>query len=211
MKWRFLCLLFLAACGDALVDGAYPGEPFLRVEGVFRGSTGEETIHSPHIGIVWPLHDGSYSLAGFDNRLTTIQAGPLASTFSFEIWDLPPALAFDHACGVRMALGTLAVYDDVNQDGRVDLTIDDGLLGVAAPDKALGVGVINYLAYVDGVPREGCEPPWPSTPGPGFHVLGLHQCQTWQRTDPFVEVHLFPPSNHFGPIIVDDPMCFLEP
>lgn len=211
MIWRSFCLLFLVSCGDAMVDGGYQGEPYFRVDGVFRGSTGEATIHSPQLGIIWPLVDGSYSFAGLDNQLISIQGDPLASTFSFEIWDLPPASAFHDACGARMALGVLAVYDDVNRDGRIDLAIDGEPPGVVAPDKALGLGAFYYLMYVEGSPsEENCEFIGFPMLAPGFQVLVVHDCETWHSPGAFVEVRLFPPADSFPKIAFEDASCSPE-
>lgn len=198
MKGRWLVLFCLFACGDAMVDGSYLGEPHLRVEGMFRGSTGEATIHAPQLGIIWATPDGNHEIAKLDIRLTAIFADPLATTFSFEVWDLPPRSALVPICGTRIATGTLAVYDDVNRDGRIDLEFDDESLRVVAPDKALGMGDFYYLLYVEDS-IEDCEflPGAPRRLGPGFHVIAIHGCESWESAGAFVEVRLFPPADVF--------------
>lgn len=210
-RFWFCFLLPLLACGDAMVDGSYEGEPYLRVDGVFRGSVGEEIIHAPRLGIMWATHDGRYEILGLDTRLTSIRADPLSSHFSFEVWDLPPASALVSACGARLAVGALAVYDDVNGDGKIELATHEESLRVVDPDKALGLGVFYYLLYADA-PLVDCDSPLgplPSLP-PGFHVIVLHACEAWEVASPFVEVRLFPPADSFPFLPSEEPTCSPE-
>lgn len=188
-----------------MVEGAYQGEPYFRVEGMFRGSTGEATIHSPHLGIIWPAPDGNHEIARLDTLLPPILSDPLSRSFAFEVWDLPPASSLIRICGTRMALGTLAVYDDVNRDGQIALEFEGDSLRVGAPDKALGMGAYYSLVYVEGVSLEGCEVDGIPKLNPGFHVLAFHDCETWQSLGAFVEVRLFPPAESFPPLSPEGP------
>lgn len=207
MRRLWLCLILLAACGDAMVGGGYEGEPYLRVEGVFRGSTGDATLHNPQIGIIWAVEDDGAELEGVEANLRPIEGAPLANTFTFEIWDLPPAAALLPICGARMAIGSVAVYDDVNGDGRVRFLPSS--LRFAAPDLALGFSLFSFLVYADA-PLRDCEESFLSFPDlePGFHVLDLQDCQRWRKVDASIEIHLFPPANSFP--VLDD-ICPPEP
>lgn len=195
MIWRRLLLVSLlaTACGDAVVDGDYRGEPHLRVEGVFRGNTGDATIRSPHLGILW-------STPWFEQRLeatlTPILATPLSSNFSFEIWDLPPISAtfLDPFCGAWLALGTFVVYDDVDENGRVEMELEDEGLRILAPDTALGLGEVHYLLYTNRA-LEGCEP-FPDLDA-GFHVILAYDGWVGRSEKAYVEISLFPPQEFF--------------
>lgn len=139
-----------------------------------------------------------------ESKLTPILASPLSSTFSFEIWDLPPTSALVKACGARVALGSLVVYDDVDEDGRIEMAVDHQGLRILAPDKALGFGPVHALLYTDTA-LTGCEP-LPDL-DPGFHVILLYDCW-WSRPEKAsVEIFLFPPMDLFPFGTGSDPEC----
>lgn len=201
LRWPLLLLLLLSACGDGLVDGSYRGEPYLQVSGLFRGTTGEATVRSPHLGILWTT---TWPEERLESQLTPILASPLSSTFSFEVWDLPPRSALMWLCGAGVAIGTLVVYDDVNEDGRIEMEFDEEGLRIVAPDRALGAGPVHALFYTDTAIK-GCEP-FPDLDR-GFHVLVFDDCWLGRPESPSIEVFLFPPMDLFPIVTADPPEC----
>lgn len=203
-RWLLLVLLLSSACGDALVDGEHRGEPYMRVEGLFRGSPGDGSVRSPHLGILWA---GPCEEKHFEAKLTPILAStPLTSTFTFELWDLPPRSAMRPLCDndANVAVGSFIVYDDVDENGWAEMRLDDEGLRIGAPDRALGIAPIHYLLYTDR-PIRGCDP-FPDVEA-GFHVLVSYNHWLLRPENAHVEIFIFDPTDVFPGAYIS---CFAE-
>lgn len=187
------------ACGDPVAPGTYLGEPLLRLEGRTLGNPGKGEYHRPYLGILWVNFEEESDTPRVVQVITPIHANRL-SRFSVDIWDAPPASAFDSECGLRLVFGSVVAFDDVNGDGVIRIDPFEGV--VEAPDKIIGFAPTQFLVYREesgGKEEPGCMEPFGFWGRPGFNVAKLNEdCELSVRPPTEVlELQLLPPSSRF--------------
>lgn len=109
----------LVGCGDPLVDGSYPGEPLMTLEGsvYFVGTSaffGDDPAEL-RIAVFWAGGE-----VGEGEQQVAVDAS-FPAEYTLDLLKRPPAsahLEMPWARGARVAVGTPVLYYDVDEDGR---------------------------------------------------------------------------------------------
>ena len=116
-------LLLLLACGDALVDRRYKGEPLLKVRGsVISDFTPEElelTDGPLAVALDWAELDESTSAP----RVSAVVTTDFPARYTLRLYEPPPDRAYFDAPwseGARVAVATPILYMDEDRDGTWD-------------------------------------------------------------------------------------------
>lgn len=217
----------LAACGDPVADGAYPGEPLFRIRGHIEGDAGTSSLHAPYLGLVW--FEASLAYDPTEPKMVTslvrVAETSFPGDFHMEIFEPPPA--FDDSAtllGNRMVVGYVFAIDDVNDDGRFGFDLYGR---IDPPDRIFGMGY-EELVWIEEPGNPLCFPGLFTNPDAvaarRLLVTSVDPCRGLEvlPEDATIRLVLFPPSGTFpdqlpGQVIDDDcsdvvyPDCALEP
>jgi hypothetical protein len=148
--------LLLCGCGDPLADGAFRGEPLLRLRAVTQGQLPAQPVRAPTVGLLWlgrlefgSPENPSLGLSSVATALTSsapVKIDSFPASFDFELYDAPAAPLQPVPDGeTRFAIARLAVLDDADLDGR--FTLADG--EPSAPDRLFGESILHLVVWVD--------------------------------------------------------------
>ena len=161
--------LLLTGCGQgAASPDSHP--PLAQLNGVIH-STAVSTPQEVRVALVWRILSANAELK-VASELGVHAEFP--AQFTFDINELPPEAALGPInssddkpiAGVRVAEGTLIVYEDLNGNDKLDLISSDAT--APSPDLVLGTPADLDIGYL-----EGTIPPdlVPDLAQPGFHVI----------------------------------------
>jgi len=148
---RVLLVLGLAGCGSSAGPG--DGQPYVTMVGSIRSVLTD--IHHPvRAAVVWVATQGGAVSQDF------AVAGSFPAQFTLPLTELPPNEAMRDAPipngpSVRIANGTLIVYEDLNENGKLDLVS----LQQPAVDRILGTLTNTELVYAEGQLVQSCASP----------------------------------------------------
>ncbi|MCB9738719.1 MAG: hypothetical protein H6747_05580 [Deltaproteobacteria bacterium] len=141
-----LTVLWAVGCSDALVDGDWPGEALLTLEGAVQqkpekaGEDASTPSGTLRMALLWSQIGGS---SGPQQPLATAAAQTLSTAvfparYRLDLYAPPAADALgDASVHGQVAVGTVVVYVDADGDGAFD----------AAVDSLIGGGVGRLLLY----------------------------------------------------------------
>ncbi len=116
----------LEACGTPPVDGAYPGMPGFTLTGTATKLVADQAYVSPTIAVFWVQFTGQ-NMAYADPSPMVVKG--LTAQFELSVFDPPAAVAsaFANSTGgvdAEIAFGFLFAFDDVDQNGAIELDPD---------------------------------------------------------------------------------------
>ncbi len=161
-----MLLFLLAACGDGVVDGTYPGEQLFELGGLVRYEGGVELPDAPlYVTVLWePLAEDGYSWLPPLEVETTFPA-----RYALSLYAPPPEHILADAVGQPGGgpVGAVVLFADEGDDGTFDPD-QDALAG--GTDEV----VLLYLSeeWTAEAPA-GSDAPDPVTFEPGYHAVSF--------------------------------------
>lgn len=159
-----LCLLVCGCRFDALQDGAYRGEPLLRVSGTIQSGEGielaPEVAERSRIAVFW-VGDTENPVAQRQN----ISTNERSLVYEVELFEPPPMNLRWELPGVpgQVAYAYIVLYDDINGDQRWD----------PERESATGVTQDHVIGFAtQALPQELLGRKVPS----GFGLYALLEC-----------------------------------
>jgi hypothetical protein len=175
--------LFVCGCGQRIVDGEYPGDAALHLNGIMEGDVGQPLRGM--VGAAWIGYAGLVvPLMGLETATLPISSGPIfPPRLAFDALDAPPSagqylLPDGSLVPARVRLGRLIVFDDIDSDGTFSIG-DDGRL--RAPDRLLAMATQEALLFVEQPPANPAALDraqllignWEAAKSYGFHLVHL--------------------------------------
>ena len=159
----------LAACASQ-VDSSYQGDALAKISGSVRNTRTLPLDKGAEVVVVWMNSSGTPDLTGVDS--VEVQ-GSFPAQFALSIYEPPATPLLNDWYGVKV--GVALVIAGVPGTDWSDRT--------QAKAGTLGAEVDHMLIYVpDGVPAgSAASIVLRGTPGPGFHLYGIHKLTDAER------------------------------
>jgi len=174
-----LAALLAAGCGDPLAGLDYHGDPLATVQGLVRLGSTPAPAHALYVVVGWRAEATPDFWTG---EVVNVSAGFPAS-YTLDLLRPPPleALSVDPETGGRLGFAFVALMEDVNGNGALD--VDTSSRGLpAGPDRFRGGAETLMLAYAaDPFPAQSKIGQALGALAPGFHLMQADetfQC-TW--------------------------------
>jgi hypothetical protein len=145
-------IVALGGCGDLAVSGNFLGDATLQING--QVSAALPKPKSPAVAALWLGYSGLVEPDSYGEvTLLPISAVSFPTSFRCEVLDRPPDsgvyATFDGGrIDAFMRIATLAIVDDVDSNGRVQINRDGS---VAAPDVLLARSNDYLLLFIERV------------------------------------------------------------
>lgn len=155
----------LGACGDALVEQGFRGEPRLTFTGQIATANGDTTTAGPlRAALFWSQRGTTALDATLVEQPAVSVAVQFPGTFEINVFDPPPDVAWTSpTAGYRVAL--VLIYEDVDADGR--LTFD------GTETTELRGGAQNQAVLWAERSLGSAESPTGNALLPGYHAVHL--------------------------------------
>ena len=157
-----LALALPAAACASQVDSNHQGTPLAKIGGTVRNTRTLPVDQGAEVVVVWGNSSGSPDLSGADS--VEVQ-GSFPAQFTLSIYEPPEDLLLNNWSGTKVGVAYIVAgvpgtdYSNDNSDG------------------ILGIEVDHLLVYLPAAVPAGSDASYilHGTPGPGFHLYGVHK------------------------------------